>query len=195
MFRLFDPEEGKISFDGQDLKDLTLESFRNEMSIVPQNPALFNDSIHYNLTYGNPEATEEQIIEACKRVNMHDLIMSQPDGYDSQVGELGSKLSGGERQRIAIARALLKDAKIFIFDEATSAIDAKNEKAFMQIIEEVLKDKTIIFAAHRLSTVTKCDKIVVLGPSGVIEEGTHVDLLSRKTSSYGKLWKQFLHSN
>jgi ABC-type multidrug transport system fused ATPase/permease subunit len=138
---------------------------------------MFNDSIIYNLTYANPEASQEEVERACAMVNIHEMISALPDGYHSQVGELGSKLSGGERQRIAIARSLLKEANIYIFDEATSAIDSQNEKLFMDIVDNVLKGKTRIFAAHRLSTITGCDNIIVLGESGVVEQGTHLELI------------------
>lgn len=191
--RLFDPDEGRILIDDQDIKTVSLESLRRSISVVPQNNLLFNDTIYYNLSYGNPTATRQQIEEVCRLVNLHERIMSQPNGYETQVGELGNKLSGGERQRIAIARALLKDAQIYMFDEFSSSLDSFNEQLIIDLIQSKYANKTQIFIAHRLSSITHVDEIFVLGAAGVLESGTHHSLLSTKGSHYSKLWEKFLH--
>lgn len=193
QMRLFDPDEGKILIDDQDIRSVSLQSLRRSMSIVPQSTNLFNDTVLYNLSYGNADATRAQIEEVCRLVNLHDRILSMPKGYDTQVGELGSKLSGGERQRIAIARALLKDAQIFMFDEFSSALDSFNEKLIIDLIQAQFRNKTKIFIAHRLSSITHVDQIYVLGAEGLLESGTHEALLSRPGSYYSSLWEKFLH--
>ena len=192
LYRLIDPDEGRVLIDDQDLKDLTLKSIRENIAIVPQNPMLFNDTIEYNVSYGNPEATQEQIIHACKLANIHNRIMEFPDGYNSLVGELGSKLSGGERQRLALARCLLKDAKIYLLDEFTSAMDSNNEQEILLSMKDLFKGKTVIYNSHRLSSITFVDKIFVISEGKICETGTHHELISQENSKYLALWKKFI---
>ena len=153
---------------------------------------LFNDTIEYNVSYGNPEATQEQIIHACKLANIHNRIMEFPDGYNSLVGELGSKLSGGERQRLALARCLLKDAKIYLLDEFTSAMDSNNEQEILLSMKDLFKGKTVIYNSHRLSSITFVDKIFVISEGKICETGTHHELISQENSKYLALWKKFI---
>jgi len=173
IYRLLDADSGSILIDGQDLKDMKLETFRDRISIVPQNGHLFNDSILFNLQYGNTSASLEEIQEVCRKCQIHDRIMAMPEGYNTHVGDLGGKLSGGEKQRILIARALLKDADIYLLDEATSSLDSYNEKVITEEIERALKGKTVILCAHRLSSIVNVDKIHVLGGGKVVEDGNH----------------------
>ena len=174
---MYDPEEGRILIDGQDLKDLKFDSFRKYMSIIPQNGILFNDTILFNLQYGNTEASLEEIQEVCKKCEIHDKIMSMQDGYETQVGDLGGKLSGGERQRVLIARGLLKkDARIFLFDEATSNLDGQTEAHISNELDNIMKGHTVIYCAHRLSSIMNVDKIHVLKDGCVVEHGTHNQL-------------------
>lgn len=195
IYRLLDPEKGQILIDGEDLKDLTFDSFRDQISIVPQNGNLFNDTILFNLQYGNTAASRERIEEICKKCQIHDKIMEMPQGYETHVGDLGGKLSGGEKQRILIARALLKDASIYLFDEATSSLDSYNEKVITEQIEEELRGKTVILCAHRLSSIVGVDKIHVLGGGKVVEQGHHDDLVNDPNSTYYTMWKNFLRTN
>lgn len=174
---------------------MKFESFRHKIAIVPQNGNLFNDTIFFNLQYGNINATKEEIEEICKKCHIHDWIMEMPEGYNSHVGDLGSKLSGGEKQRILIARALLKNADIILLDEATSSLDSHNEKRIISELDEVLKGKTVIYCAHWLSTIVNVDKIYVMGNGSVIESGTHSELVSNNKSSYSGMWKNFLWTN
>jgi ABC-type transport system involved in Fe-S cluster assembly fused permease/ATPase subunit len=192
MYRLFDPEEGRVLLDGQDLKDLKLDSIRKNIAIVPQNPQLFNDTIFYNVSYGNPNASKDQVIEACKLANIHSRILEFPDGYESLVGELGNKLSGGEKQRIALARCLLKDAKYYFLDEFTSAMDSSNELEILSSIKNLLKGKTVIYNSHRLSSITSVDKIFVLSDGKICENGTHNELLQDPNGKYSQAWKKFI---
>ena len=193
LFRIYDPSEGKILIDGQDIKDLQYKSFRKYVSIIPQNGILFNDTILFNLQYGNPDASLKEIQEIAKKCEMHDSIMQMQDGYDTQVGDLGGKLSGGERQRILIARGLLKkDAKIFLFDEATSNLDSYTEKMITNELDHLMKGKTVIYCAHRLSSIINVDKIHVLRDGKVQETGTHYKLLSDPNSIYSEMWQNYL---
>ena len=192
IYRLYDPDQGRILIDGQDLRDLTIDSIRKNIAIVPQNPQLFNDTIYYNISYGNPQATKEKIIEACKVANIHNRIMEFPDNYESLVGELGNKLSGGEKQRLALARCLIKDAKFYFFDEFTSAMDSHNEQEILNSIKTILKGKTIIYNSHRLSSITSVNKIFVLSEGKISESGTHNELVSNKESKYFKAWEKFI---
>lgn len=161
--------------------------------MIPQNGILFNDTIMYNLQYSNPDATKEEIMEACKQCQIHEKIMKFKDGYETKVGDLGSKLSGGERQRILIARGLLKkDAKIFLFDEATSSLDAQTEKLITGELDKIMKGKTVIYCAHRLSSIINVDKIHVLKQGRVVEEGTHSELMKKENSEYKHMWKNYL---
>lgn len=192
LFRMVDPDQGRILIDGQDLRGLTLQSLRKNIAIVPQNPMLFNDTIYYNVAYGNEKASKERVIEVCKLANIHNRIMEFAEGYDSLVGELGSKLSGGEKQRLALARCLLKDAKIYLLDEFTSAMDSNNEQEILASMKKLFKDKTVIYNSHRLSSITSVDEIFVISDGKICESGTHPELISRNDSKYSELWKKFI---
>ena len=193
LYRLVDPSSGKILIDGQDLKDLKLDSFRKLFTIVPQTPVLFNDTINYNVQYGNPKASREEIENACKFANIHNRIMEFPEGYESLVGELGSKLSGGERQRLILARCLLRESKIILLDEFTSSMDSSNEQEILQTMKKLIKGKTVIFNSHRLSTTMFVDKIFVIDGGRICESGTHEELLANEKSKYFELWNKFIN--
>lgn len=187
LFRFYDPVSGKICIDGQDIKTVTQDSVRRLIGIVPQDTVLFNDTIAYNIGYGNPQATQDEIIEAAKAAQIHDFVLSLPDGYNSMVGERGLKLSGGEKQRVAIARTLLKRPKIFVFDEATSALDTRTEKQIQKSLEHLSKNHTTLIIAHRLSTVIHADAIIVLDHGAIVERGTHKELL-KSAGIYKAMW-------
>lgn len=187
LFRFYDPVSGKICIDGQDIKTVTQDSVRRLIGIVPQDTVLFNDTIAYNIGYGNPQATQDEIIEAAKAAQIHDFVLSLPDGYNSMVGERGLKLSGGEKQRVAIARTLLKRPKIFVFDEATSALDTRTEKQIQKSLEHLSKNHTTLIIAHRLSTVIHADAIIVLDHGAIVERGTHKELL-KTAGLYKAMW-------
>ncbi|MDD3262426.1 MAG: ABC transporter ATP-binding protein [Candidatus Absconditabacteria bacterium] len=187
LFRFFDIQNGKILIDDQDISTITQESLRNSISLVPQDPVLFHRSIKENIAYGNPQATDEQIIAASKMARCHDFIIKLNDGYDTLVGERGIKLSGGERQRVAIARAILENKSILALDEATSALDSESEKLIQEAMDEVMRSKTVIVIAHRLSTVMKMDRIIVMDAGKIIEDGSHRELLTNKNGIYKKL--------
>ena len=175
--RLWDPTKGSVTFDGTDVRDLTLHSLRDEIGVVTQETYLFNGTIRQNLLYAKPEATEAEMIEACKKANIYDFISAQPDGLDTMVGNRGLKLSGGEKQRISIARALLKDPALLIFDEATSALDSISEAAIQAAINPLIEERTSILIAHRLSTILAADEILVVRDGQIVERGTHRDLV------------------
>ena len=175
--RLWDPTAGRVTFDGTDVRDLTLHSLRDEIGIVTQETYLFNGTIRQNLLYAKPEATEEEMIEACRKANIYDFISGQPDGLDTMVGNRGLKLSGGEKQRISIARALLKDPALLIFDEATSALDSISEAAIQAAINPLIEERTSILIAHRLSTILAADEILVVRDGEIVERGTHKELV------------------
>ena len=175
--RLWDPTAGSVTFDGTDVRDLTLHSLREEVGVVTQETYLFNGTIRQNLLYAKPDATEEEMIEACKKANIHDFISRQPDGLDTMVGNRGLKLSGGEKQRISIARALLKDPALLIFDEATSALDSISEAAIQAAINPLIEERTSILIAHRLSTILAADEILVVRDGQIVERGTHKELV------------------
>ncbi len=175
--RLWDPSEGRVTFDGTDVRDLTLHSLRDEVGVVTQETYLFNSTIRENLLYAKPDATEEEMIEACRKANIYDFIASQPDGLDTVVGNRGLKLSGGEKQRISIARALLKDPALLIFDEATSALDSISEAAIQAAINPLIEERTSILIAHRLSTILAADEILVVRDGRIVERGTHKELV------------------
>jgi len=179
LYRFYEPDAGEISLGGADVRDLTTESVRKAIAVVPQDTILFNDTIGYNIHYGDLSASFDEVIEAAKKAHIHDTIMSFPDGYDTVVGERGLKVSGGEKQRVAIARAILKKAPILLCDEPTSSLDSHTEADIMANLKEVGKDTTTIIIAHRLSTIQDADEIVVLHEGGVVERGTHWELLSR----------------
>ena len=187
LFRFYDVSGGRITINGIDIRDVTQRSLRASIGIVPQDTVLFNDTIYYNIAYGDPLATRDQVIDAARSAHIHDLIESLPDGYESMVGERGLKLSGGEKQRVAIARALLKNPKILIFDEATSALDSKSEKAIQAELKRISVSRTTLTIAHRLSTIIDADQILVMEAGRIIERGSHRDLLTL-AGTYAHMW-------
>ncbi|GAA0419524.1 ABC transporter ATP-binding protein [Cocleimonas flava] len=197
LFRFFEPQQGKILFDGQDAKDFTLSSLRNQISLVPQQPELFHRTVRENILLGD-EVSEEALIKAAKNSGCLDFIQSLPEQFETMVGERGVKLSGGEKQRIALARAFLENAPIVVLDEATSALDSITEKQIQSAIFELIEEKTAIVIAHRLSTILRMDRILVLDSGKIIEQGTHQELLD-KGGKYATMWKhqsgEFLKQN
>ena len=187
LLRFYDPDRGRVRIDGQDIKTLTLPSLRAAMGVVPQDTVLFNETIGYNIAYGRPEARHEQIVAAAKIARLDDFIARHPQGYDILVGERGLKLSGGEKQRVAIARAALKGAPILIFDEATSSLDSRSEKAIQAALDRVAQNSTSVVIAHRLSTIVNADQIIVLDKGRIVEQGTHRQLLSHD-ELYAQMW-------
>jgi len=187
LFRFYDVQQGRILISGQDIRDVTQSSLRAAIGIVPQDTVLFNDTIYYNIAYGRPGATREEIIVAAQAAHIHDFIESLPQGYDSMVGERGLKLSGGEKQRVAIARAILKNPAILIFDEATSALDSKSEKAIQAELRAIAQNRTTLVIAHRLSTVVDADQILVMDQGRIVERGTHRELLAHNRL-YAQMW-------
>lgn len=187
LLRFADLSSGGIEIDDQNIAKVTQDSLHNNIAYVPQEPYLFHRSLRDNIAYGKPTASDKEIIQAIKRANAYDFVKELPNGLDTIVGERGVKLSGGQRQRIAIARAILKDAPILVLDEATSALDSESEKLIQSALEKLMKGRTSIVVAHRLSTIAKLDRIVVLQKGKIIEDGTHDDLLKRK-GTYAKLW-------
>ncbi|MBQ8255510.1 MAG: ABC transporter ATP-binding protein [Alphaproteobacteria bacterium] len=187
LLRSYDVKGGAIKIDGNDIRDVTLHSLRRNIAYVPQETALFNRTILENIKYSMPGATRAQVIAAAKKANIHDFIVGLPDGYDTMVGNRGVKLSGGQRQRIAIARAILKDAPILILDEATSALDSENEVLIQGALQKVMRGKTTVAIAHRLSTLRNMDRIIVMSKGKIVESGTHKQLL-RRSGVYRKLW-------
>ncbi len=187
LFRFYDVTGGAIRINGHDLRQLTQHSLRSAMGIVPQDTVLFNDSIFYNIQYGRPAATRDEVIAAARAAQLHDFIEALPEKYDSQVGERGLKLSGGEKQRVAIARALLKNPPILIFDEATSALDSRTERSIQTQLEQAAVGRTTLVIAHRLSTIMKADRILVLHQGQIIESGTHGELM-RAQGEYARMW-------
>lgn len=177
--RFYDVTEGSIFIDGTDIKTLTLESLRSQIGIVQQDVYLFCGSVKENIAYGKPGASMKEIIDAAKKANIHDFIQSLPDGYDTFVGERGTRLSGGQKQRISIARVFLKNPPILILDEATSALDNESERHIQKSLEELAKNRTTITIAHRLSTIQNADEIIVINCSGISERGTHQQLLEK----------------
>ena len=189
FFRFFDPISGSILIDNQDIRKVTQKSLREQIAVVPQDTVLFNETLFYNISYGNPNSSKEEIVQVTKMAKLHDFIENLPDGYNTIVGERGLKLSGGEKQRVAIARALLKKPKIFFFDEATSSLDTKTEKEIQNNLEHLSKNITTIIIAHRLSTVKNADNIIVLDNGEIAETGNHRRLLELN-GLYSNLWKQ-----
>jgi ATP-binding cassette subfamily B protein len=187
LLRFADVTKGSITIDGQNIANVTQDSLRDNIAYVPQEPYLFHRSLRDNIAYARPDATDEEILQAIKRANAYEFVKELPNGLDTIVGERGVKLSGGQRQRIAIARAILKDAPILILDEATSALDSESEKLIQGALEKLMKNRTSIVVAHRLSTISKLDRIVVLKGGKITEEGSHEQLLKHK-GIYAKLW-------
>ncbi|WP_415284381.1 ABCB family ABC transporter ATP-binding protein/permease [Candidatus Pelagibacter sp. Uisw_130] len=187
LFKFYDPKEGNIFINNTNVNKISQNSLRKIIGVVPQDTVLFNDTIYYNIAYGNTGATKEEVISAAKNADIHDFITILPDGYETIVGERGLKLSGGEKQRVAIARTILKNPKIFFFDEATSALDTSTEKEIQKNLENVSKGKTTLIIAHRLSTAANADNIIVLDQGAIIEEGTHESLLLEK-GKYFEMW-------
>jgi ATP-binding cassette, subfamily B, heavy metal transporter len=187
LFRFYDVQQGAIRIDGHELRQLTQDSVRQAIGIVPQDTVLFNDTVYYNIAYGNTHASRAQVEEAATSARIHDFITSTPLGYDTMVGERGLKLSGGEKQRVAIARTLLKNPSILIFDEATSALDSSNERAIQAELREAAQNKTTLVIAHRLSTVVDAHEIVVLDAGHIVERGTHAHLLAAN-GRYAQMW-------
>ena len=180
-------KEGAITINGTNIRDVTMESLRKNIALVSQEVMLFDNTIRANIAYGNPDATEEEILEAAKAAAAHSFITRLPDGYDTMVGEQGVNLSGGQRQRIAIARAMLKDAPILLLDEATSALDNRSERQVQAALDKLMEGRTVIMVAHRLSTIQHADCIYVMDEGCIKEFGTHEDLLA-KGGRYAKLY-------
>ncbi|MBT7485649.1 MAG: ABC transporter ATP-binding protein/permease [Rhodospirillales bacterium] len=187
LFRFYDVDEGDVLIDGQDVRTVTQDSLRAAIGIVPQDTVLFNDTVYYNIAYGNPGATPAEVEDAARHAAIHDFVMNQPDGYQTKVGERGLKLSGGEKQRVAIARTILKQPKIMLFDEATSALDTHTEKEIQESLRKVSEGRTTLMIAHRLSTVVDADEIIVLDAGKISERGSHTDLLIQD-GPYAKMW-------
>ena len=186
--RFYDPQNGRVTIDGFDVKDMARMDFRQHIALVPQDPVIFADTARENIRFGRPEATDAEVQAAAKAAAAHDFLMGLPDGYDSQVGERGVMLSGGQKQRIAIARAILRDAPILLLDEATSALDAESEVAVQQAVEQLSQDRTTLIVAHRLATVKKADRIIVFDGGRVVAQGTH-DSLVAEGGLYARLAK------
>ena len=187
LFKFYDSKEGNIYINNTNINKISQKSLRKIIGVVPQDTVLFNDTIYYNISYGNTGANKEEVISAAQNADIHDFIVSLPDGYETIVGERGLKLSGGEKQRVAIARTILKNPKIFFFDEATSALDTSTEKEIQKNLENVSKNKTTLIIAHRLSTAANADNIIVLDKGAIVEQGTHQSLLLKK-GKYFEMW-------
>ena len=189
LFRFYDPTNGSIYINDENINSISQHSLRKIIGVVPQDTVLFNDTIHYNISYGDPKASEDDIINAAKNADIHNFVISLPDGYETIVGERGLKLSGGEKQRVAIARTFLKNPKILFFDEATSALDSTTEKEIQKNLENISKNKTTLIIAHRLSTAAYADNIIVLDKGSIIEQGSHNYLLDLK-GKYFEMWEK-----
>jgi ATP-binding cassette subfamily B protein len=189
ILRLYDVYSGHILIDGMDIRAMTQESLHRQLSLIPQDPNLFHRTLMENIRYGRLEATEEEVMEAARKAHAHDFVMQIKDRYDSLVGERGVKLSGGQRQRIAIARVVVKNAPILILDEATSSLDSITEQAIQETLDEVMKGKTVIVVAHRLSTIAHLDRILVFDQGVIVEDGSHAELLARQ-GAYQRLWSR-----
>ncbi len=187
LFRFYDVTGGRILIDGQDIRDVSQTSLRAAIGIVPQDTVLFNESIEYNLRYARPDASFDEVIEAARLAQLHDFVVSLPEGYETRVGERGLKLSGGEKQRVAIARAILKRPQILIFDEATSALDSHAEQAILGALKQASRGHSTLVIAHRLSTIVDAEQILVMDAGRIIERGTHQELLAAQ-GRYAEMW-------
>jgi len=188
LYRFYDVQGGRITVNGHDVTSLTQDSLRRSIGIVPQDTVLFNDTVAYNIAYGRPEATRDEVEQAARAARIHDFISNTPGGYETMVGERGLKLSGGEKQRVAIARTLLKNPPILVFDEATSALDSANERAIQAEMSAVAQGKTVLIIAHRLSTIVHAHEILVMEHGRIIERGTHPQLLAAN-GRYAQMWR------
>jgi ATP-binding cassette subfamily B protein len=189
LFRFYEVTGGAITIDGQDIRSVTQTSLHQSIGVVPQDTVLFNDTVYYNIAYGNPDAPREAVEAAAKAAKIHDFIMSLPDGYEAKVGERGLKLSGGEKQRVGIARTLLKNPPILVLDEATSALDTQTERDIQDSLQLMGQGRSVITIAHRLSTIADSDRILVLEDGLVGEEGTHEQLLALG-GRYAAMWER-----
>lgn len=187
LFRFYDPTQGSITIDGQDIRNVSQESLRGAIGIVPQDTVLFNSSIFDNIRYGKPEASDDEVHNAIRMAHLEAFIAQLPDGVDTMVGERGLKLSGGEKQRVAIARTILKRPPILLFDEATSSLDSKSERSILAALREIAEGHTSLVIAHRLSTIVDADRIVLLDQGSIVEQGTHHQLLAHE-GRYAELW-------
>ena len=188
LFRFYDVSSGAIHIDGQNISDITQHSLRKHIGIVPQDTVLFNDTLFSNVQYGDPNATKEAVLKAIDMAYLGEFVKSLPDGLDTKVGERGLKLSGGEKQRVAIARTILKNPEILVFDEATSSLDSQSEQAILKAINEVTKNRTSLVIAHRLSTIIDSDNIIVMSKGSIVEQGNHQTLLALK-GKYYNMWQ------
>lgn len=189
LFRFYNAQAGNIQVDGHDVEDITIDSLRRHIGVVPQDTVLFNETVMYNLKYANPEATDEQVYDACRAASIHNKIMSFPDGYQTKVGDRGLRLSGGEKQRVAIARTIIKNPRIIMLDEATAALDTETEQHIQEALTTLGQGRTMLVIAHRLSTIVNADQILVLHEGNVLERGTHEELLEKK-GRYAMMWKK-----
>jgi ATP-binding cassette subfamily B protein len=189
LYRFYDPTAGAVRIDGQDLREVTQQSLRSALGLVPQDVVLFNDTIRYNIAYGKPDATKSELDEAARSAQLLDFIESLPQGWETRVGERGLKLSGGEKQRVGIARVVLKNPAILILDEATSSLDSGTEAEVQAALAAASRGRTTLVVAHRLSTIADADQIVVLDAGRIVERGTHAGLIA-KEGLYASLWKR-----
>jgi ATP-binding cassette, subfamily B, heavy metal transporter len=189
LFRFYDVNAGRITIDGQDIRDVTQASVRDALGVVPQDTVLFNDTIYYNVSYGRPEATREEIENAARVAHIAEFIARLPAKWETTVGERGLKLSGGEKQRVSIARTVLKNPPILVFDEATSALDSHTEKSIQAELAEISRDRTTLVIAHRLSTIVDADEILVLDHGEIVERGTFRSLVARPGGRFAEMWR------